>query len=123
MAKPIKKLNDFPFQVSFFENINKDGGVFLSTSITRTYKDKNGVWQNESLNVSPAYLLKFAAILKESYQFALDWERQRRQKQKEERQEATGQEGETIKPTSAPRPFPTAEEYIRAKNGNDHIPF
>ena len=122
MAKPIKKLWDFPFQVSFFENVNKDGGVFLSTSITRTYKDKNGAWQNESLNVSPAYLLKFAAILKESYQFALDWERQRRQKQKEERQEGA-EAGETINPTTAPRPFPTAEEYIKAKNGNDHIPF
>lgn len=123
MAKPIKKLKDFPFQISFFENINKDGGVFLSTSITRTYKDKNGVWQNENLSVSPSYLLKFAAILKESYQFALDWERDRRQKQKEEREEATGQASETIKPTTTPRPFPTAEEYIKAKNGNDHIPF
>lgn len=123
MAKPIKKLNDFPFQVSFFENINKDGGVFLSTSITRTYKDKNGQYQNESLNVSPAYLLKFAAILKESYQYALDWERDRRQKQKEERQEGATAASETIKPTNTPRPFPTAEEYMRAKNGNDHIPF
>ena len=123
MAKPIKKLKDFPFQISFFENINKDGQVFLSTSITRTYKDKTGVWQNETLNVSPSYLLKFAAILKESYQFALDWERQRREAGKEEKEEGVTEAGETIKPATTPRPFPTAEEYIRAKNGNDHIPF
>ena len=122
MAKPIKKLKDFPFQVSFFENINKDGGVFLSASITRTYKDKTGVWQNENLNVSPSYLLKFAAILSESYQVALDWERDRRQEQKESSQEGTTDTGETITPTTA-RSFPTAEEYIKAKNGNDHIPF
>jgi hypothetical protein len=48
--QPLLTNNKNSVQMAIFEHTGKDGGPWLSVTIKRPYKDRNGHWQHGSYN-------------------------------------------------------------------------
>lgn len=60
---PIYKLRAGSIQASVWENETKDGNVFNTVTLQRSYKDKNDEWQAQSVSMGINELLNCAAVL------------------------------------------------------------
>lgn len=69
--KPILTTRDRTLSVSIFKKqaTGNDGQehTFYSACLQRSYKDKNGEWQRESINIYPDELLKVSALTMRAY--------------------------------------------------------
>jgi hypothetical protein len=67
MAEPVYKLRKGVHDIAVFENtyITKDGAsdVFYSMNIQRSYKDKNGQWQKQTISETPEQALILASLI------------------------------------------------------------
>lgn len=67
MAEPIYKLKKGVHDIAVFENtyITKDGAsdVFYSMNIQRSFKDKNGQWQRQTISETPEQALILASLI------------------------------------------------------------
>lgn len=66
MSAPILVASDFLMKVSVFEH-NRDGKDSYSFCLQRSYKNKNGEYVDETINLSPEDLLKMSALLDDAY--------------------------------------------------------
>lgn len=68
MSQPIKKLKDFGVSTAIFEWTNNDGKKNYTISLQRSFKKKDSEeYVNETINLFPEDLLKFAKILENTY--------------------------------------------------------
>jgi hypothetical protein len=70
MAKPTKKYKAGGIQVSRFDNeVKKDGKtfVFKTLAIQRSYKDKEGKWVNETINLNSRDCPKLLFTVEQAY--------------------------------------------------------
>lgn len=69
--KPYYNVRDRLLSVSFFKKTaeGNDGQqhTFYSANLQRSYQDKEGNWQRESINLYPDELLKLAALAQRGY--------------------------------------------------------
>lgn len=99
--KPFLKVEDFPLSISFFKKQKDDGKTYCNASIQRSYKDKNGEWQREKINLFPDDLLKMMSLSFRAYNIFV-----------EEKGKGKEQQAET-----------TASEYVAQKDGEDIVDF
>lgn len=59
-------VKDYPFNV-FTSDREKDGKTFTIFSVSRSYKDKNGEWKHQTINLFSEDLLKLANICYQAY--------------------------------------------------------
>ena len=97
MTDPVLKVKDYPFSVAFFEK-TKDGNTYYQVALSRNYKDNNGDWKSQTINIFPQDLLKIANISQRAYNSLLTLQSKKAQK-------------------STPQPAPADENF------DDDIPF
>lgn len=66
MSAPILVSSDYLMKVSVFEH-SKDGKDSYSFCLQRSYKNKNGEYVNETINLFPEDVLKMSALLDDAY--------------------------------------------------------
>ena len=71
MKNPIIKIRDGSMAATVWENIGKDGKIFLSVRVTRSYQDADNNWQ-ESDRFSGNELLRAARLFEQAYTAQLE---------------------------------------------------
>lgn len=64
--KPNLSVRDKALSASFFKK-QGEKGEYYSVCIQRSYKDRNGEWKRESINIFPEDLLKLSALTFRAY--------------------------------------------------------
>lgn len=102
MTTPVIKLRDFGVSTAIFEWV-RDGKKSYSISLQRSYKKKDAKeYTNETINLYPEDLLKYAHLLEKTYDAYNDYAY-----------------GNSEKQASAPEAAPTAP----SADDDDDIPF
>ena len=71
---PVIKIKDFGVSTAVFEWANQDGKKSYSIALQRSYKKKDAQdYTEETINLYPEDLLKFAALLTRTYNELVDY--------------------------------------------------
>ena len=77
---PVIKIKDFGVSTAVFEWANQDGKKSYSIALQRSYKKKDAQdYTEETINMYPEDLLKFAALLTRTYNELVDYRNVNRQ--------------------------------------------
>ena len=77
---PVIKIKDFGVSTAVFEWANQDGKKSYSIALQRSYKKKDSQdYTEETINMYPEDLLKFAALLTRTYNELVDYRNANRQ--------------------------------------------
>lgn len=77
---PVIKIKDFGVSTAVFEWANQDGKKSYSIALQRSYKKKDAQdYTEETINMYPEDLLKFAALLTRTYNELVDYRNANRQ--------------------------------------------
>ena len=102
---PVIKIKDFGVSTAVFEWANQDGKKSYSIALQRSYKKKDAQdYTEETINMYPEDLLKFAALLTRTYNDLADYRN-------------------TNKSTPQATPQPTPQAAPQPAASDDSIPF
>ena len=102
---PVIKIKDFGVSTAVFEWANQDGKKSYSIALQRSYKKKDAQdYTEETINMYPEDLLKFAALLTRTYNELVDYRN-------------------ANKPTPQATPQVTPQAAPQASASDDSIPF
>lgn len=83
--KPEQTLRDGHIKATIWRN-ESDNGAYFSTTLSRSYQDKDGGW-HDTHSLSGTELLRAAKLLEESYSRCRDLQREDRADDRDTRQE------------------------------------